>query len=212
MTERYNNTMQAEADLVRRVQTGDQGAFQELVERYQSRIFAIVHRILRNREDTEDIAQQVFTKVYFGIKNFDCRCSLITWMYRIAVNECCASLRRKRLDTVSAVEEPSKDATGTEQRFGAAPGQPVDRATVERDLVNKLLDRLPEGERLLLVWKEVEGHSIGELVTMTGLTASAIKIKLFRTRHKLLEIARQLSVRPETSAVPGGFPLPEARM
>src|SRR5262245_1718448 len=83
-----------ETELVRRVQSGDQNAFRELVDRYQGKIFSIVFRILRNRQDTEDIAQTVFTKVYFAMAGFDCRCSLLTWMCRIAINECYSYLRK----------------------------------------------------------------------------------------------------------------------
>src|SRR5437764_6438787 len=87
----------ADSDLVRRVQSGDHAAFRDLVERYQTKIFSIVYRILRNHQDTEDIAQLVFTKVYFAIKTFDSRSSILTWMCRIAVNECYSHLRKRRV-------------------------------------------------------------------------------------------------------------------
>ena len=77
-----------EAALVRRVQAKDEMAFREIVERYQTKVFSIIYGILRNRNDAEDIAQQVFAKIYFSIKNFDFRSSLLTWIYKITVNEC----------------------------------------------------------------------------------------------------------------------------
>src|SRR5207247_156951 len=83
-------------ELVRRVQSGDQAAFRDLVERYKTKVFSIVHGILRNREDVEDISQQVFTKVYFGMRSFDSRCLLLTWISRIAINECYSHLRKVR--------------------------------------------------------------------------------------------------------------------
>ena len=86
-----------EADLVRRVQARDEMAFRELVERYQSKVFSIIYGILRNHNDAEDIAQQVFAKVYFSINNFDFRSSLLTWIYKITVNECYDYLRKKRV-------------------------------------------------------------------------------------------------------------------
>ena len=86
-----------EAALVRRVQARDEMAFREIVERYQSKVFSIIYGILRNRNDAEDIAQQVFAKVYFSIKNFDFRSSLLTWIYKITVNECYDYLRKKRV-------------------------------------------------------------------------------------------------------------------
>src|SRR6202171_5492804 len=85
-----------EAALVRRIQAGDEIAFREIVERYQAKVFSIIYGILRNRNDAEDIAQQVFSKPYFAINSFNSRTSLITWIYRITVNECYDYLRKKR--------------------------------------------------------------------------------------------------------------------
>jgi RNA polymerase sigma-70 factor (ECF subfamily) len=86
-----------EGSLVRRAQSGDESAFREIVERYQSKVFSIIHGIVRQRNDVEDIAQQVFAKVYFSIRNFDFRSSLITWIYKITVNECFDYLRKKKV-------------------------------------------------------------------------------------------------------------------
>jgi len=72
-------------------------AFREVVERYQAKVFSIIYGILRNHNDAEDIAQQVFSKVYFSIRNFDFRSSLLTWIYKITVNECYDYLRKKRV-------------------------------------------------------------------------------------------------------------------
>lgn len=180
-----------ELELVRRAQSGDESAFRDLVERHQGKIFSLVHRILRNREDAEDIAQLVFTKVYFAIQRFDCRCSLLTWICKIALNECYTHFRRRR-----AQHECELDALDLEM-MPAANGVPTtDSRVAMRDFVGKLMGKLPEEERLLLVLKEVEGHSIGELAEMTGSSESAIKTKLFRARHKLVEAAGRLSSRP----------------
>ncbi len=183
-----------ELEMVRKVQGGDQPAFRELLEKYQGKVHSIIFGILRNREDTEDIAQQVFTKVYFAIKDFDCRCLLLTWICRIAVNECYSHLRKKRIPIVHEPEEAPEHA-------GNLP--PVDKTMAQRDFLNKLMARLPEEDRWLLIEKEVEGHSITELSEMTGMTASAIKIKLFRARHKLIQVAERLAARPAGGA--GGF-------
>ena len=63
-------------------------AFRDIVERYQAKVFSIIYGILRNHNDAEDIAQQVFAKIYFSIQSFDFRSSLLTWIYKITVNEC----------------------------------------------------------------------------------------------------------------------------
>src|SRR5260370_14709905 len=96
----------AEMALVRRVKSGDQAAFRDLMERYQAKVHSIVYAIMHNREDAEDIAQQVFTKVYFAIKDFDGRCLLLTWICRIAINECYSSLRKRRVQILGAIHRP----------------------------------------------------------------------------------------------------------
>ena len=80
----YRDTV--EGELVRRAQTGDEAAFREIVERYQSKVFSVIHGIVRQRNDVEDIAQQVFAKVYVSLRSFDFRSSLLTWIYKITVN------------------------------------------------------------------------------------------------------------------------------
>jgi len=105
----YENT--PEGALVRRAQSGDESAFREIVERYQSKVFSIIHGIVRQRNDVEDIAQQVFAKVYFSIRNFDFRSSLITWIYKITVNECFDYLRKKKVRKLIEEEDPKKPLT-----------------------------------------------------------------------------------------------------
>src|ERR1700687_3498757 len=78
---------------VRRAQHDDQEAFEVLVRKHQGRVFAVAGGILRNREDVEDIAQQVFLKAYFSLKRFDQRSAFSTWLYKITVNECWDLLR-----------------------------------------------------------------------------------------------------------------------
>src|SRR6202051_1837249 len=130
-----------EAALVRRVQARDEMAFREVVERYQSKVFSIIFGILRNRNDAEDIAQQVFAKVYFSIKNFDFRSSLLTWIYKITVNECYDYLRKKRVrDGFYKCDFRKKHAGGREaSKRPADPPVPADTRLAQRDLILKLL-------------------------------------------------------------------------
>ena len=93
------------------------------------------------------------------------------------------------------------DAPDYEQYVADSWFAAVDTTMAARDFLNKLLARVGEEDRLLLVLKEVEGHSIAELAEMTGASQSAIKTKLFRARHKLFEAAGRLSQRPALSAI-----------
>jgi RNA polymerase sigma-70 factor, ECF subfamily len=184
-----------EGALVRRVQARDELAFREIVERYQAKVFSIIYGILRNHNDAEDIAQQVFAKIYFSIQSFDFRSSLLTWIYKITVNECYDYLRKKRVRKLVYESDFSEEDTQRRQNSETAtdPGPAVDTQLAHRDLVVKLLAKLSTEDRSLLLLKEVEGHSVEELSRMTGMNENTIKVKLFRARQKLLKTAQRLT-------------------
>jgi len=183
-----------EAALVRRVQARDEMAFREIVDRYHSKVFSIIYGILRNHNDAEDIAQQVFAKVYFSIRNFDFRSSLLTWIYKITVNECYDYLRKKRVRKLvyesDFSEEDAQRLEASDPAVDAAT--PIDTRLAQRDLLLKMLSKISKDDRSLILLKEVEGHSVEELAQMTGLNENTIKVKLFRTRQKLLKAAARL--------------------
>src|SRR5678815_662339 len=135
----YQNSQ--EGILVQRAQAGDESAFREIVERYQSKVFSIIHGIVRHRNDTEDIAQQVFAKVYFSIRKFDFRSSLITWIYKITVNECYDYLRKKKVRKLVYESDLSEDEVrrveNSEPAIDRKP--PVDDDLARRDYLLKLL-------------------------------------------------------------------------
>ena len=191
---RVDHRNSEEADLVRRVQAKDEIAFREIVERYQNKVFSIIYGILRNHNDAEDIAQQVFAKIYFSIENFDFRSSLLTWIYKITVNECYDYLRKRRVrKLVYESDFSEEDALLMENSETASDQRPaVDSTLEQRDLLVKLLAKVSEEDRSLIILKEVQGHSVEELAQMTGMNENTIKVKLFRTRQKLLKAAQRL--------------------
>jgi len=176
----------AEAELVCRLRAGDDTAFRELIERYGPRIYRVAYGLLRNRDDADDIAQEVFAKVYFSINGFQARSSLYSWVSRIAINECYTYLRKKR----PIYESDSPDGTLSTISQSIADRQPrADLVAMQRDFINKLLTQVSEDERVLLVWKEVEGLSLKELCEMTRLNENTIKVRLFRARQRLARAA-----------------------
>src|ERR1700730_14411992 len=162
----YQNT--PEGSLVQRAQAGDETAFREIVERYQSKVFSIIHGIVRQRNDVEDIAQQVFAKVYLSIRSFDFRSSLITWIYKITVNECFEYLRKRKVRKLVYESDLSEDEVRRVENTQPSVDRqtPADTALAQRDYVLKLISRVSEEERALLMLKEVEGYSVEELAEM----------------------------------------------
>ncbi len=188
----YENT--PEGTLVRRAQAGDEAAFRDIVERYQSKVFSIIHGIVRQRNDVEDIAQQVFSNVYFSLRNFDFRSSLITWIYKIAVNECFDYLRKKKVRKLVYESDMSEDESRRVENIDPAAGRPAgaDVSLARRDYLVKLMDKVSDEEKQLLILKEVEGYSVEELSDMLNMNENTIKVKLFRARQKLVKAAQRI--------------------
>jgi RNA polymerase sigma-70 factor (ECF subfamily) len=188
----YRDTAAAEnrqeAELIEKIRAGCQTAFRHVVEKYQDRIYRTAYGILRDAADAEDVSQEVFTKVWFGIRAFNGRSSLYSWIYRIAVNECIGRLRKKRAPLVY-----TGDVSAFAGRAAADERPTADRELAARDLAKQLLARLSEEDRVLLLLREVEGLPVGVVAEMAGLREATVKVKLHRTRRKLARIAVRLS-------------------
>jgi RNA polymerase sigma-70 factor (ECF subfamily) len=182
-----------ERELVRLAQSGEEAAFEELIRRHQQRVFGLVNGILRRREDVEDVVQQVFLKVFVSLKRFDQRSAFSTWLYKISVNECWDYLRKKKVRPLMYEADLSEDQVSRLDGVVSAdrpPESPSDRAEA-RDLLERLLEKLPDDERQLLVLKEVEGFSVQELAEMLDLNVNTVKVRLFRSRARLMDVYKR---------------------
>lgn len=197
-----------ETTLVRNCQQGDPDAFRLLVERYQGRVFSIAYALVRRRADVEDIAQQVFTKAYFGLRNFDFRSAFITWLYRITVNECYDHLRKQRSHHLLCLSEMTEEEA---RQFANTRSEEVlpDRQAEMAQMTAMLLRKVSPEERLLLLLREVEGYSIQDLARLFASNESTIKVKLFRARQRLARVAKKHRF-PKKEGHGNGAPLPRA--
>lgn len=180
-------------ELVRRAQAEDKEAFEELVRRNQHRVFAVAGGILRRREDVEDIAQQVFVKAYFSLKRFDQRAAFSTWLYKITVNECWDLLRKKKVRPLVYESDLSEDQARKYTVSGETGREVPDISDklADRQRVELLLDHLEDRDRLMLVLKEVEGFAVEEIAEVLHLNANTVKVRLFRARRRLVNLARK---------------------
>lgn len=180
---------QQEVEWIRRAQKGDEEAFGQLVGRYQGRVFALAFHLVRQRDDAEDLAQEIFLKVFRAIRSYNFRASFGAWVSRVAVNHCYDHLRRQRSSKVTYYWQlPDERRQMLESGLGGgeAPGPNIEEEAVLKDLVAKLLDRAPPEDRTVLVLKEVEGRSVEEVGEILGWTPSKVKVRLHRARKRML--------------------------
>ena len=184
----------SEEEVVRRAKAGDELAFAEIIQRHQNMVYSVAYRMVRRRIDAEDVAQQVFAKIFFAMKKFNMRSSLSTWIYRIALNETYDYLRRLKNRRVFYEGDMGENVDEFLQNSARArdrqPG--VAEQSEKRDFLIKLLEHASAEERMLLFQKEVEGRTVQELSSMTGINPNTIKVKLFRARKKLAKAAAKL--------------------
>jgi RNA polymerase sigma-70 factor (ECF subfamily) len=179
-----------EVEWIRRVQRGDRDAYGPLVDRYQRRIFAVVYRLLRRREEVEETAQEIFLKAYLAVASYNFESSFGTWLMRIAVNHCYDQLRRRRSSRLTYFSEMSEVGeravlAGSESR--ETSGDRVERQLESRDLVGKLLERASAEDRVILTLKELEDMSVKEIAEILKLNAGTVKVRLHRARKRILD-------------------------
>ena len=184
-----------EVQWVERVQRGDQESFGPLVERHQRRVFSIIYHLIRRRDDVEDIAQEIFIKAFQAIRGYHFESSFGTWLSRIAVNHCYDYLRRVRASRVRYFGELSDETRmqleARAERAGAGGLDPEER-TALRDYAERLMERAPADDRVILGLKELDDFSVEEIADILGLNVSTVKVRLHRARKRMLQDVKKL--------------------
>jgi RNA polymerase sigma-70 factor (ECF subfamily) len=177
-------------DLVRRCQSGDDTAFEELVRKYQRALFNLIYHNMGRRGDVEDIAQKIFSKVYFSLPKFDNNRPFFPWIYRIAVNQCYDEMRRARRRSLTFSELNLQDSENIENliRQEEIPQTPAEEREELHGLLHKMLDRLPEKQRRALVLKDLEDVSYAKMAELMNCTEQAARLKVFRARTRLRDL------------------------
>lgn len=182
-----------DAHLVQETLAGSQVSFQLLVERYETRLFALARHYTRSQVEVEDIVQDSFLKAYRRLASFDHRSSFYTWLYRITVNTILDSLKRKGRSPVTSVEDPELLAQPAPVE-GFAPSGNLEREEVA-EVTRKVLEELPEIFRTVLILRELEGLAYQEIADTLGISIGTVESRLFRARGRFKE--KLLALFPE---------------
>lgn len=172
-------------------QHGDQRAFAQLVEKYQTPVYNLAYRMLGNPNEAEDAAQETFLRAYAQLKKFHTDQKFVSWLLAIDAHYCIDRLRRRKilwlsLDDREWAEEIVSDAP--------EPGDELLRRESQQD-VERLLEYLPPAARLVVVLRYWHEQSIEEIARTTGDSVSAVKVKLYRARQTLAQKMAQADAR-----------------
>lgn len=178
--------------LMHRVRDDDEGAFEELVESYQRRLVAVMHHLVGNADEAEDLAQEVFLRVYRARKKYHARSKFSTWLFTIANNLALNALRSRQRKPVVPLETRDSGPLGprpAEQLVTDRGGPPSQRLQQQElaAVVRQALDGLNERQRMAVVLNKFEDMGYAEIAAIMGLTTKAVKSLLNRARANLRE-------------------------
>jgi RNA polymerase sigma-70 factor, ECF subfamily len=187
-----------DARILRGLRSGIEGAYEELIERYEQQVFGMVFRLLGNQSDASDVVQEVFLKVFRGVTTFREQSSLRTWIYRIAVNE--ANNQRRWFGRHCRMEVPLEESRPEHPNsieYTPDPGRsPFEQAmdSETRTLIERALTQINPVFRTAVVLRDVQNLSYEEIADILQVSLGTVKSRILRGREAL---RRELTQRPD---------------
>lgn len=170
-----------ESKIIQRVLNDDVKAFEEIVLIYQNMVYTLSYRVLKNHEEAEEIAQDVFIKVFQSLNKFNQKSKLSTWIYRITYNTSINRYKSQKRQQ-GTIEIDYTDKLQTE----ITPDALYEMSIVEkRKIINESIFKLPETERIIITLYYYEELPIIEIAEIVGISKQNVKVKLYRSRQKL---------------------------
>jgi len=183
-----------EAEIVKRIKKGETKYFEEIINKYKKVVFGQAYNFLRNKEEAEDTAQEVFIAIYKSIKKFRGDSKLSTWIYRITINTCknrLKQLQRLRSHTADEFyEEGEENKTSMVDNIKEKEEKEPDKTYASsqvKKLIYKRIDELSNEHKQVILMRDVDGLSYEDIGRVLKLSVSAVKSKLFRARENLRE-------------------------
>lgn len=199
----------SDIDLVRRIKAGDEGAFEQMVERYHARVYSLSYGVLRNAEDAEEATQDTFLTLHRKIGTFDDTKKFFSWFYRVALNQAYSRARRRRPATTVPIDDylPKFASDG----HLASPDLPDWSPSIEDDAIARELARragefiseLSPAYRDVIWMYDVEGMATGDVAETLEISVPALKSRLHRARLYVRQRLAEITRPPVSDAVPG---------
>jgi RNA polymerase sigma-70 factor (ECF subfamily) len=179
-----------ETILIQKSQQGDMEAFEQLLLRYEKKVYTIAYKYMGNHEDANDLAQEALIKAYRSIGSFRGDASFGTWIGRITANQCLDELRKRKRIQITSLDDEVELEEGSVQKEVAAEADTPEEYTLRQETVQyvqEMLGQLREEYRIVLVLRELEGHSYEDIAQMLSCSLGTVKSRISRARTYLKE-------------------------
>src|ERR1700756_2003700 len=193
----------SEKQLIAAAKSGERASFGELCERHMKQVFCVARRLVRNREDAEDAAQECFLNAFVHLKDFDGRSKFATWLTRIAINAALMKLRKNRAAREVPIEEPNPSSEPVAQReFRHDAPDPEQSCSLRerKRMVESAISGLRPRTRNVVELIHLQEHSIRETAQILGISTGAVKSRMFHAKIALLRMPLLQSVGSSNSA------------
>lgn len=169
---------------ITKVLEGDRNAFAYLVDKYKTMVYSLALRLMKDREEAEEISQDAFIKAYQSLASFKGKAKFSSWLYRIVYNTAISKLRQQPAGRVSLDESNISDTLYMESK------ENYDTLSAEerKKYLEKALDSLDRDEKMFVILYYYEEQDLDEIASIAGLTKTNTKVKLFRARKKMLTV------------------------
>ncbi len=180
-------------DLVRALQAGDSSALSQLIARHQDSLFRFIYRHLLNEQDTKEVLQDTFVRMYFKIHTYHPRAKFITWLYRIALNLCRDQVRSRHQKQKKQTDSLEGEWDGKTSLADSLPDAMTTAFENVSDreqmaILRKAISELPEELKTAFILAALEGKTHLECAEILGTTAKTIEMRVYRARKLLLEV------------------------
>lgn len=179
-----------ESELIQKSQAGDMDAFEQLILRYEKRIYAIAYKYMGNHEDASDMAQEALIKAYQSMNSFRGEAAFGTWLGKITANRCLDELRKRKHMQMTSLDDAIELEEGSVQKELECPKATPEEHAIEQETagyIQNLIDELKEEYRLAIILRELEGHSYEEIAEMLSCSLGTVKSRISRARQYLKE-------------------------
>jgi RNA polymerase sigma-70 factor, ECF subfamily len=184
----------SDTEIIAAIRGGDSGRFEELVRRYQPRLFATARRYARRDSEVEDIVQAILVRVFQNLDSWRGDAPFEHWIMRIAVRVCYDALRAHQRNREQPMAELSEEESGWLENHASSPEDRTDDTEAARSLVARAFEHLAPASRLILTLLELEDRSVREISDLTGWSIPLVKVRAFRARAEMRRILTRMGV------------------